>query len=277
MKLAYSLVLVLLYITCCLSSSTTRKNNNATKLIARKFKSRNTHNHNNDKKTTAEQRDEIQSYFLPSGLGQAGLGNDLGLINNDNGINSNLNGVIDGDAAYSNANSFHGDGVGDVGGFYGNEHHVNQGFQGDAGGLGIHGDAAAGFADQQQIDHRLEGPHPHVQLEQNIFKGRPQHVFDKNPQHIYNERTRHVTSNQQPLHVVQGKQIEITTKPQHVNVHFYQYDKQGKARMRVFYKSTTKNYKGGVYCKRTLIPIKVHSPSSYSHVVIFEKGFVYHL
>ena len=209
MKSAFNLsfLLVVVYTTCCVS---TKKNIHATpsKLIARKFISRiNTHRNNDGEKTTAKQRDVIQNSFLPSGLA-TGLGSDS--INNI-GIN-NLNEVTLNGATYGN--SFHGDGDG-----------VNQGFLGDGGDVA--GFDGAGV--QQQFDHRVEGPHPHVQLEQNIFKGRPQHVFDRNAQHVYNEHTRHVTPNREPLHIVQGKQIEITTKPQHVNVHFYQYDKQGKA------------------------------------------------
>ena len=200
----FSILLAFVCATHCLS-----KKNDAS-LIGRKLATKLATKlaRNFRKKTTlfgARQRDEIQNYFAP--------GNNFG--DGNNGFN--LNGVTDADD--SHGNSFHGD----ENFFHDTDHHGN-GFHGVDDGF--HGDA--GIGDDQHFDHS-EGPHPNVQLEQNIFKAGPHHVFDKASQHIYNEHTRHVTPNHEPLYIVQGKQIEITTKPQHINVHFYQYDKQGKA------------------------------------------------
>ena len=99
---------------------------------------------------------------------------------------------------------------------------LNGGFQGDMAVGGYHGYGS------RQYHHR-EGAHPNVELTQNVYKADAHHVFDGGPKHMYGGLTKHVPPPQRgPIHVVQGKQIEITTKPQHIDVHFYEYDKHGK-------------------------------------------------
>jgi len=96
------------------------------------------------------------------------------------------------------------------------------GFYSDMSVGGYHGDEG------RHYDHH-ENAHPHLELTQNVYKENTRHVFDGGPKHVYGGLTKHVPPPQHgPIHVVQGKQIEITTKPQHIDVHFYEYDKHGK-------------------------------------------------
>lgn len=65
-----------------------------------------------------------------------------------------------------------------------------------------------------------------VHLNQHLYDGPPQHVY-KSGREITNGPALHMPA-YPPVHILRGPQIELQTKPQHVNVHLHTYEKVGK-------------------------------------------------